>query len=213
MGILARILSLRSVARGLVESEMEPDPIRQFDDWFRFARRAGLYLPNAMALATATRNGKPSARMMLLKGYNHRGFVFYTNYESRKGQELAENARASVVMPWTELRRQVRIEGVITKLSSGESDHYFQSRPRGSCIGAWASRQSSVVPDREYLQKEYSKTAKRFHGKRIPVPPFWGGYLLVPDRIEFWQGRPNRLHDRICYGRRGRTWEMVRLSP
>ena len=213
MGILARILSLKGVAQGLSESNMDPDPIRQFDRWFRLAKKSRIYLPNAMTLATATGDGKPSARMMLLKGYDHDGFVFYTNYESRKGQELIQNPHASLVMPWTELRRQVRIEGQVVKLSEEESDPYFQSRPRGSRIGAWASEQSSIIPDREAVQKQYREVSDKYRGQRIPLPPFWGGFRLIPNRIEFWQGRPKRLHDRICYIRENDTWNIVRLAP
>jgi pyridoxamine 5'-phosphate oxidase len=213
MGILAKILSLKGVARGLSESKVDPDPIRQFDRWFRLAKRARVFLPNAMTLATASVEGKPSARMMLLKRYDHRGFVFYTNHESRKGKEILENPHASLVMPWPELRRQVRIEGVVIKLSEDESDRYFQSRPRGSRIGAWASHQSSVIPSRDHVQQRYRETIEKYRGKRVPLPPFWGGYRLIPERIEFWQGRPNRLHDRIRYIRENHTWRIVRLAP
>ncbi len=206
----------RNYARqSLSESDVLPDPIAQFAQWFDEAIQSQLLEPNAMTLATATPDGRPSARIVLLKGYDPEGFVFYTNYESQKGAELAANPQAALLFAWLDLERQVRIEGPVERVSPERSFAYFQSRPKGSQIGAWASPQSKIIADRsvleqasERLQVEYADSAT------LPLPPFWGGYRLQPDRIEFWQGRESRLHDRICYQRSGDgAWEINRLAP
>lgn len=213
MGLLAKMLSLPGVMRGLHESELAPDPFTQFDRWFAFARRAWIFLPHAMAVATVDADGRPSVRMILLKGARPPGFVFYTNYDSRKGADLELNRNVAAVFHWSELQRQVRVEGAVEKLSAGESEQYFHSRPRGSQLGAWASRQSSVIPDRATLQQRYEETERKYAGAEVPLPPFWGGYRLIPERVEFWQGRAFRLHDRLVYVRDGDRWRIERLSP
>ena len=213
MSLLARFYSLKGLLFGLNERDVSPDPIEQFQRWFDKSSSLGLPLANAFILATATRDGQPGARTLLLKDVDENGFVFYTNYNSRKGGELAENPRAAMVFHWAELFRQVRVEGRVEKTSEEESNAYFQSRPRGSRIGAWASKQSSVLERREDLEAQVREIQRKYRGQEVPLPPFWGGYLLVPSRIEFWQGRPSRLHDRICYERETGGWKMSRLSP
>jgi len=198
---------------GLLEKDLARDPFRQFDQWFQEAEAAKLVEPNAMTLATATRDGRPSARTVLLKGIDGRGFVFYTNYESRKGRELAENPRASLVFPWIALERQVIVEGSLTKLSREESDAYFQSRPRASQLGAWVSQQSSIITGRSVLEDAMKALEKKHAGADIPLPPAWGGYRLSPESVEFWQGRRSRLHDRLRYRREaGGEWIVERLA-
>jgi pyridoxamine 5'-phosphate oxidase len=199
----------------LSETDVLHDPISQFAVWFEEALNSRLLEPNAMTLATATREGRPSARIVLLKGFDKQGFVFYTNYKSRKGEELAENPQAALLFTWLELERQIRIEGVVEKVTPEESKTYFQSRPKDSQIGAWASPQSRVVEKREALEKRVAELRKEFsEAKALPLPPFWGGYRLKPSRIEFWQGRESRLHDRICYTRVGEeSWKIERLAP
>jgi pyridoxamine 5'-phosphate oxidase len=199
---------------GLSESDVDPDPIRQFDLWFQQALASNLTDANAMTLATAGADGRPSARVVLLKDFDSRGFVFYTNYESRKGRELAENPYAALIFFWAELERQVRIEGTIERVSREESEAYFRSRPTASRLGAWASEQSRVIANREELEERLNQVAAKYGDQDIPLPPFWGGYRLLPDAIEFWQGRPSRLHDRLLYSRdSNRQWSMHRLSP
>jgi len=198
---------------GLREADMDPDPIDQFHNWFENAIDADLYEPNAMILATATPEGRPSARTVLLKGYDERGFVFYTNYEGRKADELEANPACALLFYWGELERQVRIEGRAGRLSGSESDIYFASRPRGSRIGAWASEQSRTVASREILEDRVRSLESEYEEREIPRPPFWGGYRVEPDAIEFWQGRENRLHDRLVYRRNGGAWKMERLQP
>jgi pyridoxamine 5'-phosphate oxidase len=198
----------------LLEGDVLPDPIAQFDRWFQAALAANVPEANAMTLATADASGAPSARVVLLKGCDPRGLVFFTNYDSRKGRELAENPRVSLCFYWQPLERQVRIDGTVEKVSRRESEDYFRTRPIGSQIGAWVSRQSEVIGSREELDRRAAELTKRFAGGAVPLPESWGGYRVIPHRIEFWQGRPSRLHDRIEYVRRGDgTWDMRRLAP
>lgn len=198
----------------LSETGVHTDPIQQFDHWFREALNSELPEPNAMTLATAGRDGRPGARTVLLKGFDHQGFVFYTNYESRKGQEIAENPRVALLFTWLELERQIRIEGRAERVSPEEAEAYFQSRPKGSQVGAWASPQSRVIAGREVLEQKLEELNETFkHDENLPLPPFWGGYRVYPDRIEFWQGRENRLHDRIRYSRTATGWKIERLAP
>ncbi|CAB3761142.1 pyridoxamine 5'-phosphate oxidase [Burkholderia puraquae] len=199
----------------LDEADVAPDPFAQFDRWFKEALAARLPEPNTMTLATVGDDGRPSARIVLIKGVDERGFVFFTNYESRKGRDLAAHPQAALLFYWIELERQVRIEGRIEKTSAEESDRYFASRPLGSRIGAWASEQSAVIDSRATLEAQ-EKTVSERYGDNPPRPPHWGGYRLVPDSIEFWQGRPSRLHDRLLYTRDADTssgWSISRLSP
>ncbi|MGA3248760.1 MAG: pyridoxamine 5'-phosphate oxidase [Paraburkholderia sp.] len=195
-------------------ADIDRNPFRQFDAWFAQAVDAKLPEPNTMTLATVDSRGRPSARIVLVKGVDERGFVFFTNYESRKGRELADNPHASLLFYWIELERQVRIEGNVVKASPAESDQYFESRPLGSRIGAWASEQSQVIESRAVLEAREREISAKY-GEHPPRPPHWGGYRLIPDAIEFWQGRPSRLHDRLLYTRavEGGDWQLARLSP
>ena len=200
--------------RGLDEARMDPDPIRQFQAWLDAAVASAHPEPNAMTVATATPDGAPSARMVLLKGLDQRGFVFFTNYDSRKGAELAANPRAALIFFWVLLERQVRVEGRVERVSAEESDAYFHSRPLGSQIGAAASPQSQVIASRETLDRAYRALEQTWVGREIPRPPHWGGFRVAPQVIEFWQGRPSRLHDRLRYTRQpGGEWRMERLAP
>jgi pyridoxamine 5'-phosphate oxidase len=198
----------------LSEGDADADPIVQFTRWFEQAIAADIHEPNAMTVATATRDAIPSARITLLKGFDTRGFVFYTNYEGQKGRELAENPVAALVFHWMELHRQVRIAGAVEKVSTEESDAYFQSRPRGSRLGAWASHQSTVIEGREVLEARLAELTAQFGEGDIPLPPYWGGFRVIPASMEFWQGRPSRLHDRLRYTRQSdNSWRIERLSP
>ena len=199
---------------GLRRADLDPSPLAQFQKWFEQALNAQLLEPSAMTLATADKTGRPSARIVLLKAVDERGFVFFTNYKSRKGRELAENPRAALVCYWAELEREVCIAGEVTKISRAESAEYFAKRPRGAQLGAWVSKQSSVVPDRAFLEAELQKVEARFANRDVELPPYWGGYVLSPSRLEFWQGRPNRLHDRFQYSKQADgSWRIDRLSP
>ncbi|HEX5850078.1 MAG TPA: pyridoxamine 5'-phosphate oxidase [Rubrobacter sp.] len=198
---------------GLDEATMQPDPMVQFEAWFENVVEANLHEPNAMILATASDDGRPSARTVLLKGYDGRGFVFYTNYEGRKARDLEANPSCALLFYWGELERQVRVEGRASRLPSRESDAYFASRPRGSRLGAWASEQSRPVRDRSVLEERIKALEAEYQDREIPRPPFWGGYRVEPEAIEFWQGRENRLHDRIAYRREEGVWRLERLQP
>ncbi len=206
---------------GLRRKDLDTDPIVQFEKWFGQARAAHASLTrdkvedvNAMTLATADKQGRPSARVVLLKGVDQRGFIFFTNFQSRKGQELSENPHAAAVFYWPDLERQVCIAGEVTKLSWTESEAYFKTRPKGSRLAAWASTQSDVIANREVLEEKWKKLEAQYPGEDVPMPPYWGGYVLTPVRIEFWQGRPNRLHDRFRYSRLpDKGWQLERLAP
>jgi pyridoxamine 5'-phosphate oxidase len=199
---------------GLKESDAASDPIEQFRSWFDEALAADLHEPNAMTLATATPEGRPSARVVLLKGFDERGFVFYTSYVGRKSEELETNPNCALVFYWGELERQVRVEGRASRVSEEESDEYFGSRPRGSRLGAWASEQSRPVEGRGALEERLRGLEAEYEGREVPRPPFWGGYQVEPEVIEFWQGRENRLHDRLVYRRSDNgEWGRERLQP
>lgn len=200
------------VSGPMAEADLAPDWVSQFSRWFADAVAAGLPEPNAMVLATADAEGRPSARTVLLKGYDQRGFTFYTNYESRKGTELAANPRASVVFPWFAMRRQVVACGTASPVDRAETEAYFATRPRGAQLGAWASPQSTVVADRGVLDQRLAEAARRFPDQ-VPAPPHWGGFRLVPESVEYWQGRADRMHDRLRYRRTGAGWVIERLAP
>ena len=198
----------------LDQSTVDADPVRQFEKWFREAMDAQCLEPNAMHLATVNADGRPSSRIVLLKGLETGQFQFYTNYQSKKGQELENNPACALTFFWPELERQVRIEGLATRVAPETSDQYFQSRPRGSQIGAWSSPQSSLIQDRKILEDRSAELEKRFEGKNpLPRPNQWGGYAIEPVLMEFWQGRPNRLHDRIQYTKVDGSWKVYRLAP
>ncbi len=201
------------ISESLNENEVAASPIEQFRLWFGQTAVAKIYEPIAAVLATATKSGIPSARVLLFKNFSEKGFDFFTNYESKKGKELKENPNAAIVFYWGELERQVRIEGKVEKLSSEESDNYFETRPVGSRLGAWASPQSKFIDHREWLEKQHDEFRTKFKHGQIPRPAQWGGYRLVPVMVEFWQGRQNRLHDRIQYSLENNVWKIRRLAP
>jgi len=203
----------RGMVQGLPELKAADSPVALFRTWFDDATRSGILMPEAMTLATTTREGRPSARMVLLKGFDDRGFVFFTNYGSRKSKDLTENPHAALCFHWSVLQRQVRIEGTVTRTSAEESESYFRTRARGSRIGAWASMQSDVLDSRATLEARVREIEAKYPGENVPLPEFWGGFRLAPERIEFWQGRINRLHDRLLYSRAGDSWRIERLYP
>ncbi len=201
-------------AAGLRTDSVDPDPLVQFAEWLDAAQAAGLPEPHAMTLATATPDGRPAARMVLLRGFDARGFVFYTNYASRKAAALTANSRAALVFYWPELHRQVRVEGTVARVDAAELDAYFAGRPRGSQIGAWASAQSAPIADRAALERAVAAVEQAYADQPVPRPPFWGGFRVTPECLEFWQGQPSRLHDRIRYDRSGAGgWTIQRLQP
>ena len=201
------------VVQGIPDAADDRDPIELFKEWFKVAGDSGLFMPEAMSLATATADGAPSVRMVLLKTVDERGFVFYTNYGSRKAEDLESNPRAALCFHWAILERQVRVEGVVERVSHDESFAYYSSRLRGSRIGAWASRQSQPLKSREELEERVRRFEKEYPGHEVPLPPYWGGYLLRPKVMEFWQGKASRLHDRLVFRRGEGRWETVRLYP
>ena len=200
-------------SRALSEEQADPDPIRQFAAWFDEAVSAQLLDTNSMTLATVDTNGDPAARIVLLKGFDDSGLVFFTNYDSAKGREVAAHPRASLLFFWAELERQVRITGSVAKVSTEESASYFRSRPFESQIGAWASTQSTAIAGRVEIETRYAELAAQYDGQEVPLPPFWGGYRVTPERVEFWQGRRSRLHDRLLYTRQAGAWARCRLAP
>ncbi len=203
----------KALSLGLSEAGAGNDPLALFRTWYGEAEGGGIFLPESMALATATPDGRPSVRYVLLKAWDERGFVFYTNYGSRKAAELDANPQATLLFHWAILQRQVRLEGAVERASQAESEAYFHSRARRSQVGAWASAQSRELADRQTLENRVKEYGDKFSGGEVPLPPFWGGYRLVPASMEFWQGRANRLHDRIKFIRKGDGWERIRLYP
>jgi len=199
--------------KALYEQSLEKDPFILFDNWFRKRMSSDLLYPGAFSLGTASADGRVSVRTVLLKGFDDRGFIFFTSYNSHKGKQLDQNPSAAMLFYWPELSRQVRIEGSVEKISREESQAYFDSRPRESRIGAWASNQGKKIPDREYLEKKFTEYADKFSGKPVPKPPYWGGYRIIPTRFEFWNEGKHRLHDRIVYTPYGDKWRIARLSP
>jgi pyridoxamine 5'-phosphate oxidase len=198
---------------GLSERDLSKDPFRQFEKWFQEAEGAKMPEPNAMVLSTCNREGLPSSRTVLLKGLDGRGFVFFTNYDSRKGRDISENARASLLFPWIAMERQVAVEGSLTKITREESDAYFHSRPRPNQLAAWASATSSIISGRNVLDEAMKSLDKKYAGQEVPLPPNWGGYRLVPETVEFWQGRRSRMHDRLRFRRGKDAWIIERLAP
>ncbi|HTL89100.1 MAG TPA: pyridoxamine 5'-phosphate oxidase [Leptolyngbya sp.] len=213
--VISSIADLRQdyTQQTLDETDIDPNPFQQFQRWFDQAVKAELPEPNAMTVATASKDGIPAARIVLLKAVDDRGFTFFTNYNSSKGKELEANPQAALVFLWTELERQVRIVGTVEKISAEESDSYFYSRPQGSRFGAWASEQSEVIPNRDILEQKLAALKVEYVDRDVPRPPHWGGFRVIPREIEFWQGRSSRLHDRLRYQHRDQGWLIDRLSP
>ena len=209
------IAAIRKIYKleSLLESDVDPNPINQFEKWWQQAVESKIEEPNAMIVATSTPDGKPSSRTVLLKNFTNEGFIFFSNYDSRKGAQIDQNPFVALLFFWKEMERQVRIEGRIHKISAEESDIYFSSRPRESRIGAWSSPQSKVIENREFLQQNVAKYNARFYTEDIPRPEFWGGYIVIPSMVEYWQGRPGRLHDRIQYTAANNEWIIERLAP
>lgn len=201
------------MSEGLERDALDSDPFRQFELWFQQAKEAGIEDANACSLATCSSEGLPSVRTVLLKLFDHKGFVFFTNYNSHKAKDIKGNPQAAMLFPWLPLNRQVRIEGTCKKISSVESFKYFTSRPRGSQLGAWCSDQSEVIESRNFLEQKYREAAEKFKSGSVPLPSFWGGYRIEPRSIEFWQGRENRLHDRFVYRSSDAGWTISRLAP
>ncbi len=197
----------------LDREKMLMDPIKQFRHWFKEAELAGVKEPNTMTLATVNKQGQPTIRVMLMKEITDQGLVFYTNFKSRKGREIDEHPKVALNFYWQDLERQVRFDGALTKIPDEESNQYFHTRPRGSQLGAWISQQSEVISSREYLEEQLKVCESRYQGQDIPRPPHWGGYHLMPTRVEFWQGGPHRLHDRIQYSLSDEKWDLLRLAP
>ena len=197
----------------LSEKTIHKNPFNQFERWFKQVLKMGLIEPGAMFLATSDKNANPSVRTVLLKGISKEGIIFFTNYKSRKGQEISQNSSAAILFYWAEQERQVRVKGKIKKISRTESEKYFDSRPVESRIAAWASEQSKRISNRKYLDNRFAEFKKKFSDTKIPTPPSWGGYILIPTYFEFWQGRENRLHDRICYKKNKASWKVFRLAP
>ncbi len=198
---------------GLHRDDLAPDPVSQFEKWFEQASRAGIADPNAMTLATVSPDCKPSLRTVLLKTFDQKGFVFFTNYGSQKAREIDGNPNVCLLFPWTELERQIEISGRAEKISTAESVRYFLTRPHGSQLGAWVSNQSEVITSRKILDMKLDEMKRKFGSGKVPLPDFWGGFRVVPEKVEFWQGRPNRLHDRFEYRRSENGWDIVRLAP
>ena len=209
---IARIRRVYSLTE-LNESTVLDDPFKQFSEWMEEAVKSNIIDPNAMILATSNKDSIPSVRVVLLKGFDNEGFIFYTNYNSKKGKNLVENPNASALFFWKELERQIRISGRVNKISQKESEEYFHSRPRESQLAALASNQSEVIPGREFLEQKFNEFKEEYHDKEIPLPPHWGGFKLFADSFEFWQGRENRLHDRISFSKDNSAWKIVRLAP
>lgn len=203
----------KGVAGGIPEADESADPIELFQTWYAAAEESGIFMPEAVALATSTADGRPSVRMVLLKGVDARGFVFFTNYESRKAAELEANPHAALCAHWAVHERQVRVTGPVARIGDDESYAYFRTRGRGSRLGAWASKQSRPLPERRELEERVEEMKARFPGDDVPLPPFWGGYRITPETIEFWQGRADRLHDRLVFSRGGARWTTQRLYP
>jgi pyridoxamine 5'-phosphate oxidase len=197
----------------LDSADLAPDPIEQFRAWLADARDAGIYEPEGMTVSTVDADGRPASRYVLLRGLDERGYCFYTNYDSAKGRALAANPHAALTFGWLEIHRSVRVEGTVERLSAAESDAYFAARPRAAQISAWASPQSEVIAGRDELERAFADTERRFAGAEVPRPPHWGGFLVRPARVELWQGRAGRLHDRLRYERDGDGWRIERLAP
>ena len=215
MALIHNLADLRQhyTKGGLEEHHIPDSPFSLFNEWFKQAGELGVLEPNAMVLSTVSADNKPSSRVVLLKGIEDEGFIFYTNYESRKGKELEYNPYISILFFWPEAERQIRIEGKVSKISTESSKEYFVSRPRESQLGAWASAQSSIIQGRHSIEESYQQCLAQYEGKDIPLPDFWGGYIIHPSSFEFWQGRPSRLHDRMKYTKDQESWHIVRLSP